>query len=59
LTADNQTGTAAGNELNRGRFHSLKRRNSLLNSLDTVPAGQAFNSELNVAGVNTRGGGFR
>ena len=59
LTADNQTGTAAGNELNGGRFHSLERRDSFLNSLDTVPAGQAFNSELNVASANTRGGGFR
>ena len=59
LTADNQPGTAAGDELNRGRFHTLKHRDRLLNSLDTVPAGQAFNSEFNVAGANTRGGGFR
>ena len=51
LTADNQTGTAGGNELNRSRFHTLKRRDRLFNSLDTVPAGQTFNSELNVARV--------
>ncbi|ABM10763.1 hypothetical protein AAur_pTC20116 (plasmid) [Paenarthrobacter aurescens TC1] len=51
-----QTGPAARNELNGSRFHTIKGSDGVLYSPDTMPAGQAFNAELNCTSVGGRSG---
>lgn len=56
IAADEQAGAAAGNEVNRGRFHTFEGGDGLLDSLGAMPASQTFNSKLDAVRTGSRGG---